>query len=691
MSIRRLLTTNKVVGIFFVSVLVVIKGFLFCANFYEFDFLNIPSGVRATGMGENFVSMENSSEGIFYNPAVVTTNPYGEFLLSHNLYYVQSFVDDLVLTLPFKRWGLGVVGRYFSTSDIPKIENYQEVGSFGMKSYYGGLKLGVKVCDWLAIGVGGKYVTEGMDYIKSTYLYDSGLVLKTYSGVFSFSATLENYNSDSQYNVASFYNCGFSLKLDLPQQASKINFLLGVKIDTKSLKEVYSAGIEHWGSDILGIRLGYIYDKEKSDLGIFEPITFFRGGISLRIGKFCIDYAYSPNNNVCTTHNIGLSYRFKEIKKDKVIVKQKASLEVEPRYFSPNRDGYKDNIFFIHNATTTYGNVEGCFTIKDKNKAVVSSLIFSTHTRKVDSLFVFNGESLDKGVTLPDGYYFVSLLLKDKQNEKEVIYGTSEEEFVVDTTPPIVEISFSADVISPDGDYINDKLESQVKVIDALSPIESLNVKIYTLGNKQVKNYNIDISSQESREVSIDVVWDCKDDLYGKIVPNGEYKMVVSGKDFAGNRILEEKLFTVYVPQKKEKEEVVIEKIFYIRNAKVRVEERGIVISYLTDELFVKGSGEISSKMYDSLNSLADIIKEKYKDKKILIEGHTDSVGEESINLEKSSKYAWKVFSYLVKECLLNKDNIEVKGYGETRPIASNKTRAGRMQNRRVEIIIPQN
>jgi outer membrane protein OmpA-like peptidoglycan-associated protein len=51
--------------------------------------------------------------------------------------------------------------------------------------------------------------------------------------------------------------------------------------------------------------------------------------------------------------------------------------------------------------------------------------------------------------------------------------------------------------------------------------------------------------------------------------------------------------------------------------------------------------------------------------------------------------YAWTVYSYFVKNLGLDGKQFEVKGWGEERPIASNKTKLGRAQNRRIEIIIP--
>jgi outer membrane protein OmpA-like peptidoglycan-associated protein len=657
------------------------------SNFYEFEFLNIPAGVRATGLGGNFVSMENSVEGLFYNPAIAGTLGTAETVLASHLYYNGSYDNQFAINFPFNKFGLGLTGKYFSTPSIPRIKNYETIDDYSLKSYYSGLQIGVCVARWLSIGFGTKYVNETMLESKNTTLYDGGFVLKTFNDKFSFSGAVENYNTSS-YLIQSLYRVGFTIKLDLPQQSSKINFLLGSSIDTKTSKPVYTFGIEHWGSDVLGLRGSYVYDTTKTEANIFTPVTFFRAGISLKIKNFEIDYSYSPNQPLDNTHNIGINYKFKEfkVKEVKEIVKQ-AKLEVEPYYFSPNSDGYKDNIFFVHNATTTHGFVEWKFEIRDNSTdQVVDTISYSSETKKVDSLYVYNGKSQLTGNVLKDGVYNVKFVLTDTFNNQKVVYQTEKKNFVLDTNSPEIFLTISTKTVSPDNDGIDDTFVAELKVDDKLSPIENVNIKIYTLTDKQIKSYNLNLSTQTIKSFVTTIIWDCKDEVYNNTVPNGEYKIRVSVKDLAGNKSFSEEKFSVYVEKKPEVE--VKEKVVYVKGAKVSTDDRGIVVTYSTDELFVKGKFEIDDKMYDSLASLAEVIKQQYPTNKIVIEGHTDSVGDENVNLQKSSSYAWAVYSYLVKHFSLDTKNLDVKGFGESKTIASNKTKLGRAQNRRIEIVI---
>lgn len=88
-----------------------------------------------------------------------------------------------------------------------------------------------------------------------------------------------------------------------------------------------------------------------------------------------------------------------------------------------------------------------------------------------------------------------------------------------------------------------------------------------------------------------------------------------------------------------------------------------------------------------SEQTLADItaILNKYPQAKFSIDGHTDSVGSKSSNQRLSEARALSVKDYLVKNGI-DEFRLSSKGYGESNPVASNATRAGKAQNRRVEI-----
>jgi len=84
------------------------------------------------------------------------------------------------------------------------------------------------------------------------------------------------------------------------------------------------------------------------------------------------------------------------------------------------------------------------------------------------------------------------------------------------------------------------------------------------------------------------------------------------------------------------------------------------------------------------IRDLADAMT-AHPELKIMIEGHTDNVGALKYNMNLSQKRAEAVKNVLVKKYKIDPARLTAKGFGETKPIADNKTKAGRQENRRVE------
>lgn len=113
--------------------------------------------------------------------------------------------------------------------------------------------------------------------------------------------------------------------------------------------------------------------------------------------------------------------------------------------------------------------------------------------------------------------------------------------------------------------------------------------------------------------------------------------------------------------------------------------ERGLVIT-LGDVLFDVNKAELKSGSERNVRRIADFLQE-YPERKVLIEGFTDSTGSESYNQVLSERRAEAVRQFLIANGV-SADRVTARGYGEMSPVASNKTAAGRQLNRRVEIII---
>ena len=100
---------------------------------------------------------------------------------------------------------------------------------------------------------------------------------------------------------------------------------------------------------------------------------------------------------------------------------------------------------------------------------------------------------------------------------------------------------------------------------------------------------------------------------------------------------------------------------------------------------FKSGTAYIPESSKQLISSVDSIIK-KLDAEKVVVQGHTDSVGSAAINKKLSKKRASAVARYLAS--LRGGYKITYAGYGEAHPIASNETSEGRATNRRVDLVL---
>ena len=121
--------------------------------------------------------------------------------------------------------------------------------------------------------------------------------------------------------------------------------------------------------------------------------------------------------------------------------------------------------------------------------------------------------------------------------------------------------------------------------------------------------------------------------------------------------------------------------------AKIKEEQRGLVITLDGAVLFASGKTELLPIAQSKLDRVAEVLQQQSDDKKIVVEGHTDSVGADAANQKLSQARAESVRTYLVSRGV-KADRISALGKGESTPIADNKSPEGRANNRRVEIVV---
>lgn len=122
--------------------------------------------------------------------------------------------------------------------------------------------------------------------------------------------------------------------------------------------------------------------------------------------------------------------------------------------------------------------------------------------------------------------------------------------------------------------------------------------------------------------------------------------------------------------------------------ASVRREGNLLAVTFKSDMSFDFDSATVRSGLYTEIDRVATIMQ-NYPQTLIRIEGHTDSLGSEEYNMDLSRKRALAVQNLLTQRGV-GIHRIEIIGYGESAPVASNDTENGRQLNRRVEIkIVP--
>jgi outer membrane protein OmpA-like peptidoglycan-associated protein len=118
-----------------------------------------------------------------------------------------------------------------------------------------------------------------------------------------------------------------------------------------------------------------------------------------------------------------------------------------------------------------------------------------------------------------------------------------------------------------------------------------------------------------------------------------------------------------------------------------RETERGILLDLTDSDLsFPIGKATLPDRDFPVLDRLATLLTQ-HQTLTARVEGHTDSAGRDEVNLALSQERADAVKQALVERGA-SAQRIEAVGYGESRPIADNGTRAGRDRNRRIEVYL---
>jgi outer membrane protein OmpA-like peptidoglycan-associated protein len=122
-----------------------------------------------------------------------------------------------------------------------------------------------------------------------------------------------------------------------------------------------------------------------------------------------------------------------------------------------------------------------------------------------------------------------------------------------------------------------------------------------------------------------------------------------------------------------------------LASLKAQHTDRGLVLT-VGDVLFAPGKADVGPGAQRSIDKLAEFLR-TYPKRNVLIEGHTDNLGNEDFNIKLSQQRADAVRDLLVARGV-SPQRIRTKGYGPKFPVVDNESAAGRQQNRRVEVLV---
>ncbi|TAL35968.1 MAG: hypothetical protein EPN93_09215 [Spirochaetes bacterium] len=260
------------------------------------------------------------------------------------------------------------------------------------------------------------------------------------------------------------------------------------------------------------------------------------------------------------------------------------------------------------------------------------------------------------GTPLANGKYFYSLRTRFASGNAPASFT---KELVLDGTAPDISIKFSPSPFSPDADGENDTLVLRPGLQDETG-IDDWRITIFSAANEPFKQFRG--KGIPAREI----VWDGLSEKNEVLESAVDYFIEFEAVDLAGNR--------ARAPRLKLPVDVL-----------VMVTERGLKIRISNIE-FAFDSAGLTPGARPILNRVVDIL-EKYENYFVLVEGHTDDIGEEEYNIRLSEDRAKSVMDYLVDKGI-DKKRLTFRGMGETAPFLPNTSAENQRRNRRVEFLL---
>ena len=277
------------------------------------NFLRIPIGARAAGMGGAFVAVSDDSSGFYYNPAGLSRLQCGELSCMGVRWPGDMDFGYVCAASRFKNSGFGISYVALSKNDIPGYDaTGVETGNTGFSDTMIALTYSfMRTVDrqkekYLHAGANVKIVRENLDTESAIAVaFDAGLIYAIKKDIFNIGLCVQNIGTGIKFYSAACpmpvnYKIGTSFK------PFGSGFLVAVDFDIPVDNYAsLNAGCEYRINQFFTLRAGYREKPAEKDLD--EGV---RCGIGFESDRVNVDYAYAPYGFIGEAHRFGLSYRF---------------------------------------------------------------------------------------------------------------------------------------------------------------------------------------------------------------------------------------------------------------------------------------------------------------------------------------------------------------------------------------------
>lgn len=302
-----------------------------------FEFLDVPTNARATGMGEAFTTIDGSSESMFYNPAGIATIPSLVDIGASQLTWIADikYLSAAAAFAPFDG-KYGVIGFDFINVDYGEFhftqvanneQGYEDITGYPKPYALAfGVGYGKQLSEEFSVGGSVKFATQNLgnslvpiygqhlvgsvltpdttykikSYSLNVAAFDFGTIYKTGLKSLAFGMSISNFSKEIAYERESFqlpltFKFGISMNMmDLvPSMADNSAFVVSIDAaHPRSFAEYLNIGGEYAFMNTFFLRAGYV--TKQDDYGLTLGIGVHRYG-------FCFDYSYTPHtvfNNI---------------------------------------------------------------------------------------------------------------------------------------------------------------------------------------------------------------------------------------------------------------------------------------------------------------------------------------------------------------------------------------------------------